>query len=292
MAGSTNLQVAALNIVASPHPSGIYPELLRAAAGAEIPIWGSDYAKITSPLRIEDRPGLYTGQILVWAQIDTNGRWLNKRKDVEATAEEMQEIEEALPPDFEPNFRRFTYLLDESEHLLLIEVRNEFGHNLSPHRAERFFFRLMESLPEKWPDVDVTVVPEDDTLEKIFSIPRLVKLEILIKRPNADDVGDDFNRIMEGMAEEGAKSWRIEKIKAPKEKTLKPNDDTKRMAAVAATNGTVSGKGKDESGSPVFESTAEHPKIRRVELITSSFGAVLSALRFFSKAVAKSSTGD
>ena len=287
MAETNYVEVGALNIVASPHPEGIYLELVKAISGKELPYVGSDWIKLTAPEEFEAPRGFYHGQILIWTEIDTNKKWLNKEKDAEATDEEMRKVEEALLPNFEPNFRPFTYILDPAEHIVLIETKNEFGQNFSARRAGRAFANLIETLSAEWPEVSVTVIPEDETLEKIFAIPHLRKLEIVVERPNADDLGDDFNRIMTEMQAEGAKSWRIEKIRAAKQKTLKPSDETKRIAAVAATNGHVSGEGTDESGSPVFESTEEHPKIRRIKLITSTFSAIFSALHLFRKPVEK-----
>jgi hypothetical protein len=291
MATTTYLEVAALNIVATPHPEGIYVSLLEAIAGEEFLLGGSDRAKITAPTEFEHPKGFYHGQVFVWAHIDTDQKWLNTEKDVAATDEEMEALEKALPDNLEPNFRYFTYVLDVEEHILLLEVKNENGSRFSPKRAERMFSYLFDAIPEG-PGIDITVIPEDETLAKILAIPRLRKLEILVKRPNADDIGDDFNRIMASMQEEGAKSWKIEKVKAAKEKTLKPNEETKKIAAVASTNGHVSGEGTNESGEPVFESTEEHPKIRRIEVVTSSFQAIFSSLRFFRKPVEKPGAGD
>jgi hypothetical protein len=100
-------------------------------------------------------------------------------------------------------------------------------------------------------------------------------------RPNPDDLGDDFRRVMDSLEDEGARSQKIEKIKAAKTPTLIPNADTKKLAVIASTNGYVSGEGKDESGTPVFESTEEHPKLRKLEVLTSTFATILAAFRFF-----------
>jgi hypothetical protein len=289
----TTIEVAALNIVASPHPPKIYLQLLQRVAGKEIALWGSDRAKITEPRAIEGRDNYFFGEILIWAHIDTESPWLNTDTDKEATDEEMETVVEALPENLEPNFRPFTYILNQSEHIVLFEARNEARQRLSPHRAKRMFDRLFEDSPPDFPEVDVTVIPEEETLEKIFAIKRLRKLEIFIKRPNPDDLGEDYRRIMDGLEEEGARSQKIEKVKAAKKPTLTPNADTKRLAEIASTNGYVSGEGKDESGTSVFESTEEHPKIRKLDVNTSTFATLLAAFRlFFKQAVEKPSGGD
>ncbi|MES2600526.1 MAG: DUF4747 family protein [Pseudomonadota bacterium] len=289
----TTIEVAALNIVASPHPDGIYLKLFQHVAGKEILLWGSDRAKITEPRAIEGRDNYFYGEVLVWAHIDTDSPWLNTDTDTEATDEEMQAVVEALPTNLEPNFRPFTYVLNQAEHIVLLEIRNEAGQRFSPKRAKRMFARLFEDLPADLPEVDVTVIPEEETLEKIFAIKRLRKLDIVIKRPNGDDLGDDFKRVMDALTQEGVRVQKIEKTKAAKVPTITPNEDTKKLAVIASTNGYVSGEGKDELGNPVFESTEEHPKIRKLDVNTSTFATVVAAFRFFIKqAMEKPIRGD
>jgi Domain of unknown function (DUF4747) len=277
----TTIEVAALNIVASPHPPGTYLRLFQHIAGKEVPLWGSDRAKITEPGRIDGRPDDFYGEVLIWTHIDTDSPWINKETDTEATDEEMQPVVDALPSNLEPNFRPFTYILNQAEHIVLVEIRNEAGQRLSPKRAKRLFDQLFEGLPADQPEVDVTIIPEEESLEKILSIKRLRKLDIFIKRPNPDDLGDDYKRIMDGLEAEGARSQKIEKIKAAKKPTLTPNDETRRLAVITSTNGYVSGEGKDESGTSVFESTEKHPKIRKLDVNTSTFATIVAALRFF-----------
>jgi hypothetical protein len=288
----TTIEVSALNIVASPHPPGIYVKLLTEVAGIEVSLWGSDHAKITEPRPIEGRPDDYYGSVLIWAHINTDIPWINKDKDAEATDEEMQPVVEALPSNLEPNFRPFTYILNQAEHILLIETRNEGWQRFSPTRAKKMFDRLFENLPPDLPEVDITIIPEEETVDKIFAIKRLRKLEIFIQRPNPDDIGEEYKRVMGHLEQEGARSQRIEKVKAAKKATLTPTEETRQLAVIASTNGYVSGEGKDVSGNPVFESTKDHPKTRKVPVNTSTLAATLSALRHYLKqAVGKPGSG-
>ena len=163
MVETTTIEVAALNIVASPHPDGIYVSLLMHIAGMEVPLWGSDWAKITAPRPIEGRDDDFFGEILIWTHIDTEIPWINKETSTEATDEEMQPVVDALPGNLEPNFRPFNYVLNQAEHIVLIETKNEAGQRLSPKRAKRMFDRLFEGLPAELPEVDVTVIPEEDS---------------------------------------------------------------------------------------------------------------------------------
>jgi Domain of unknown function (DUF4747) len=284
MAEPTKIEVGALNISASPHPPGVYREALRAVADKEVHISGSDWAKITEPGPLEDRPDWLFGQILVWTQIDTAGRWLNKSRNREATAEEKEKIERALPSDLEPNFRAFDYIFVEPRHRLVLQYSNEFGDRFGPKRAAKLFSELLSSrfLDQDASDFSVTIVPEDDSVEKIFSIPQLRWLTIFVNRPNSDDITDEAARIHKSLKKIGAKSQRIEFVKAPKVKTLQPTPQIRRLADVAATDGHVSGGGRDADGKPVEESTERHPKTRTISIEgTSAFAAFLSALKLF-----------
>jgi hypothetical protein len=137
-----NISIGAINIAASPHPEGVYTALFRAVADKEIWVWGSDKAKITAPGPFEGKSDWLYGQILVWAEIDMKGKWLNKRKNKEATQEEKQKVANAIPRDLEPNFRAFNYIFIVSKHRLVLEYKNELGQHFGPKRALTFFSRL------------------------------------------------------------------------------------------------------------------------------------------------------
>ncbi|MGA8499402.1 MAG: DUF4747 family protein [Xanthobacteraceae bacterium] len=279
---SSRITVGALNISASPHPAGVYRQALQAVADKEVHIGGSDWAKITDPGPLDDKPDWLFGQILVWTRIDTAGRWLNKRRNREATPEEKGRI--ALPGELEPNFRAFDYIFIEPRHRLMLQYRNEMGDHFGPKRAERLFSQLLSPkfLAADAADFSVTVVPEDDSVDKIFAIEKLRWLEIFIKRPNSDDIADEAAKIHRGLRKIGAKSQTIKFVKAPKVKTLTPTPQIRKLADVAATDGAVSGGGRDADGKPVDESTERHPKTRSFPVEgTSAFAAFLSAIRLF-----------
>jgi hypothetical protein len=282
MAQNPIISVGALNIVASPHDRpGIYSELLSAVADKEIHVWGSDRAKITAPEPLVNHPGQLYGRILVWAEIDTKGKWFNKQLNQEATERDMSAME--LPPHIRPNFRSFYFVFIESIHRLVLEYRNEMGQSFGPKRAEMFFHNLFDTqLPLGSPTVDVTIIPADDTLDRIYAIPRLAKLQVFVKRPNPDDVASDADRILSRLEKQGARSQKLELVKDSNSITLTPDEDTRATAGVAAQNGYVSGEGKDNEGRRIVESTKSHPKIEHLRVgEESSFATFLTGLRSF-----------
>jgi hypothetical protein len=282
MAADAKILIGALNIAANPHPAGIYRRLFDLVADREIPLHGSDWAKITLAKAIEDRPTLWVGNVLVWAHIDKDGKWLNKKRNAEATAADKDKI--VLPPDIEPNFRSFNYAFDEKKHWLVVEFRNELGQTFGPSRAEKFFTRLFgeKIIGKEGVEVAVTVIPTEDALERIFRIPKLRWLRIHNTRPNAEDLTDEADALYARLKEMGAKSQDLELVKAAKVKALKPDSQIMALGAAAAVDGFVEGKGKNEAGGNVFESTKQHPKVIEVEIQgRSSFAAFFSSLRNF-----------
>lgn len=274
--------MGAVNIAADPHPTGIYRRLFRQVAERPIRLWGNDWAKITVPADRETAPPSFYGRVLVWTEIDKEGKWLDQRTDKEATVDEKQKIQ--IPDNLDPNFRSFNFVFLEERHLLILEYRNELGEHFGPQRAERFFSRLLneETIDDQVIEITVTVIPSNEALDRIYAIARLRWLEIFVRRPNPDDLTADANRILDRLVAQGAKSQTLQLEKKARVKTLTPDEETKGLAEIASTNGRVAGSGKTEDGKPVYESTEDHPKTVEVEVTgPTSIGAFFAALGLF-----------
>jgi len=167
MAESVTITMGALNIAADPHPPGIYRRLFEVAANVPIRLWGSDWAKITPPVDRETSPPSFYGRVLVWTEIDREGKWLNQAEDREATSLEKRNI--LIPEDLDPNFRSFNFVFLEHRHVLVVEFQNELGEHFGAQRAEKLFTRLLvkEESEEDEPIVEVTVVPSAEALDMI-----------------------------------------------------------------------------------------------------------------------------
>jgi hypothetical protein len=173
MARNKKIILGGLNIVASPHPEGVYEGMFKTVAGKEVALWGSDHARITEPKPREGNADQLHGLIHVWTKIDRKGRWFDRDKDGEAEDEEKSKI--VLPGHLDPNYRTFNYAFIKSRHRLIFEIRNEFGDNLGVSRAERLFRFLFspEQLGSEHPSVMITPIPEDGAIDRILAIPRL-----------------------------------------------------------------------------------------------------------------------
>jgi hypothetical protein len=280
MVSRPKVVIGALNVSADPHPSGIYRRLFEEAAEHAVSLWGSDWAKITAPVDRETTPPSFYSRVLIWTEIDKDGKWLDQKTDKEATAAEKKKIQ--IPENLDPNFRSFNFVFFEDKHLLVLEYQNELNEHFGSKRAQRFFATLLNSDDPNAPEVTVTVVPSHEALDRIYAIPRLRLLEILVERPNPDDLTADANRILDRLLRQGAKSQKVELEKKAGVHTLTPDEDTKKLAEIAATNGHVAGSGKAADGKPVYESTRDHPKTVIVEVEgPTSIGAFYAALRLF-----------
>ena len=283
MARNPTITIGSINISVDPHPPGIYRRLFQQVADKGVLIWGSDWAKITVPQVRETKPPSFYGRILVWTEIDKDGKWLNQEKNKEATPAEKAAIQ--IPENFDPNFRSFNFVFLEERHLLVLEYKNELGEHFGAARAEKLFMELFseESLGPDAPEVSVTVVPSHEALRKIYAIPRLRRLEIFVLRPNPDDLAKEQQRLLDRLLKQGARSQNLELRKKAKVKTITPDEETKILAQIASTNGYVTGEGKSADGKkPILESTKDHPKTVSVEVEgESSIGTFFSILRNF-----------
>lgn len=253
-----NFQLSVLNVVAHPHPEGVYPELLGMVAGRGVRFWGNDHAAISAPMEVEK--GLYQGRIAIWTEIDPHEPAINIPKLEEIP---FNETGVTLPEDVGFNGRVFLYTLNEATHFVFVEARNEFGKTLSPLRAGRIFNALFKNLPVDAPLVEVTVVPEDDTVDRLLSLHRLDFVHIHLTRPNAEEFGDIVQKYLDELESEGAKSQDVIIRRSPQAETLELNEDHENMAKVSAYHGWMSARGRQEDGDKFDGSTREYPKIIR-----------------------------
>tara|TARA_R110000868_G_scaffold205720_1_gene454315 strand:- start:815 stop:1678 length:864 start_codon:yes stop_codon:yes gene_type:complete len=253
-----------LNIVANPHPDGTYINALtHVSGGTGVNFWGDQYAAITSPREAEDK--IFSGRIVLWTKIDEEAPAINLKKLEEVPIEKSGAN---LPIDIGFNGKIFSYYFNPKTHILIFEIKNEFDKRLSPLRCEKIFELLLspERLPDNSPLFDVTTIPEDDTVEKILSLPKLRKIAIHLKRPNPDDVERDVQSVLDDLQAQGAKSQNIELVRAPKFEKLNLNAINSLYARVAASNGYVEGIGQSTSGEIIKQSTKQHPKTFKARL--------------------------
>ena len=251
-----------LNIVATPHPAGVYERLLAQCADTAVTFYGDQTAAITKPRKVRNADNLIEGRLVVWTDIDESQPGINKRSLSEVRLSDMNFT---VPRDLGFNGRVFTYVLNTTAHVLALEIRNEFGQTISPMRAKRIFDKLLSPLVLGLDTelVEVTVIPEDDALSRVLGLDRLDKVEILVKRPNEDDITTETNAVMAELMAQKAKSEDRVLTREARSDGLELSEENMARARVAANNGYVSSSGRDDDGETVRRSTKEYPKVVR-----------------------------
>jgi len=274
------IEVGFLNIVASPHPDGVYVEALTSIANAPVKVRGRDYAIITKPTRSERQDGMYEGVISVWTDIDSSEPSIDKN-----TFRQLN-VEDALKKIFRErgfNNRSFSYMFDEKTHKIAVELKNSLGKTLSIKNAARIFEELLSQLNRDGQTFDVTIMPEEDAIDRVLGMERLDKIVIVLKRPNpGDHHGSDADDVLRELHEQNMKRAEYQFSRQPGTDGIHLNEENRTRAEVAATNGHVESFGVDDD-ERAHMSTKEYPKIvRRVLAAGTLFGtAIATELRRF-----------
>lgn len=274
------IEAGFLNIVATPHPKGVYKRLLNVAAERPVSFWGPMKAAITEPLELHDDPSFLTFQLVIWTEVNPNEPAVNKTQLKKAA---FPREGKSFVAEYGVNGRVFYCVFDVETHTLTAELRNEDGQTVSPRRLERIFVDLLspEVLGSDAEEVEVTVIPTDDAVEYVLGLTRLDKVEILVKRPNADDITSATQQVMNELIEQNAKSERRVVTRQAKTDGIELSEENETYARVAAHNGYVDASGLDEDGEHDKRSTREVPKVVRTAIAAGT--SFLVALRGVAK---------
>jgi hypothetical protein len=264
------LEYCILNIAASPHPQGAYELLFERAALQQVNYWGSHFATISKPTLIED--GFLQGRLVLWVEID--------KKEPAVFTDILDEVSFndlniEIPENVGFNSRIFYYTFRKRDHMLFVEVKNELGKKVSVSQVKKIFSLLFgeEIQGADSPFVEVTIIPEEDALNKILKLSNIRWLKIHILRPNPDEIYGYVEEILGEMVQQGARSQDITFVAAPKTDGIKPNERTRQQAAVAEVNGYVQAHGRAPDGETIQLSTQWYPKTIRTSIF--EFGSFI-----------------
>ena len=198
-----------------------------------------------------------TGEVFRFVRIDPDLPWFNTETSDTASEDDLSELK--IPAHLLPNLQRIEFAFRPDKHQLWF-VSHDRNDRMGPQALESFFQALFDRvyLVGKASEVEVTALPDAESLEHMLSIATLDKLTIQIKRPNADDFDKLEERILKKLESQNARRQETVLI-AKSGETIKPDADTLALASVAAKNGSVSVVGKDASGMRVEESTQKRP---------------------------------
>lgn len=282
MPRARTIQISGLNVAMhSPHSPEKYIELLRLAKSAghrfeqgELHrlMLGTWYAQAPA----DKQRGVLAGEIYRFVNIDPNEPWFNIQTSQPATSDEMGAV--SIPSHLRAHLQTIPFVFDAKRHLLWF-ISKDKKSSLGPLHAQRFFQHILSktATEHQLPAVEVTVLPTQNALDEIFGIYTLTHLVIELKRPNPDDGASATRAILRRMQEQGIRTTRTQHTAAPNQ-SIKPDDETRQLAEVAAMNGSVTGIGRDIEGVPVTETTTEKP-MRLHERVMSNIETALDALK-------------
>lgn len=267
-----------LNISANPHPDQIYEKLLRLAGDSDGVAFGRKwFAKIASIRRLED--GFLVGQFGVWRDFNSREPVINK------TTLEQREIGSVvgdIPEGFGYPSKRFFFAFREKDHRMFVEIRNHDGDSIQPTAVQAGLAAVLEIAAETLKiGVAVNVIPDQDEIDKLFSIDSIKKITIEIWMPNAgDSVSEEIDRKIREMQKQRIQKEVTTRYVSPGADSILITPEIEAEIRLAAENGSVDAAGK-LSGRLTHVKTKEHPKIisRLAEAKDSSVGAVLALAR-------------
>lgn len=256
------LELGAINITMQPHSAIKYVELFKKVKNLRNPqhIHSDKYGMLTSVNYLNDKNGKIspiTGDLYRFTNIKTDGHWFNTDTNDKAEEDELAGVR--IPRNLKPNSSRFSYLFFPEDHLMFYESYYD-SHSLAPSNAVKLLERLFnqQELSDKYGKVEITHVPCVDALSKALGMRKLEKLGLHISRPNPDDQSDAERKFLKRMNNLQVSEQKQE-YKAVPGKSIELDDELKTLTNIAARNGEVTAKGKNDQSKPISYSTSQHP---------------------------------
>ena len=249
----------------SPHSPSRYLDLFWDMARAKrIISMGKIHGAVLGSLELHGEGELLFGEIYRFIRVDPSEPWFNAMTKKAASDADIEKI--YIPPALFPHLHSVPFVFNPKSHKLHF-VAKDRDKSISPAVMGKIIQNLINPLihEERFPHVEVTVVPESDSLDKILGMHRLNTLVISLVRPNPDGSDKIREKILKKLESQRARR-RVETLTAIPGESLEPDMDTRMMAEVASENGFVRGVGSDANGNHVEESTNNSPKMTCITL--------------------------
>lgn len=261
MARARKITFGAVNIVLPPpHKAERYIALFeRVYDSASKAKMRGDWVGLIGELKVESDPkhgAVVRGEFYKYIELDKTRAWYNVLSRRPAENKDVARI--VIPDELKPHFQFLPFVFFTKGHRLVCVTR-EGQDTLSVIQVASILeviFRTAE-IEKEFGRVEITIEPSFETLNEILSLPKLRRLEVDITPPNPDDFAEFERHIFEDLNGQKAGSLKIELTAAGGE-TLVPNENTKRLAKVAQSNGKVVGIGGGK-GRTRRLSTTQHP---------------------------------
>lgn len=249
MARKIKVSASALNVRLHPHSSDIYKHWIELIYSNRLisQIYGDRYGMISSIDRSGSDNDVISGAITTFVKFDGQGNWFNADHMTEATEKDISKIN--IPENLFPNAASFYFYFDVKEHKIYFQTYSK-GKAITPGSALRFFRGLSRNpiISVIFGEAKISVVQDKYSLNEMFSIKRIKEINITIMRPNTDIFDDDFEANIEKHLEKtGSREFSVS-YRSEGGGSIQPDDDIKKISAVALENGTVEVIGRDEKG--------------------------------------------
>jgi hypothetical protein len=259
---SRTFQMAGANLALHKHSPERYINLWKRMFSLEraVRVRGDTFAMIGTIHEVDpkDPEAGFHGTIFKFTKIDKRADWFDMRSN-RVAEHDVVEKEVQIPDWLQPNCKYFQYYFDIRKHRAVIETENRSG-TFSPHGFQTMIEQLV-NLPEikkEFSDAEVTVEQSREVLRTIMRKGGLKYLRIVVKRPNPDDGETAERKVLEELSNQNA-SRTVAELYANTGETLVPNQRTKLLAKVEASNGQVEGEILDENNDRVPVSSLDHP---------------------------------
>lgn len=188
-----------------------------------------------------------------------------------------------IPNTYKPNAKFFDFVFYPKKHLLVFEFYDRHG-SMSISSLKEYFEQIFKRADfiEKFNQGFVSSVTDDEKIRKILSSEKLLKLDIVLIKPNPDDLSDLTARILGNLEENRAKKIEIITT-ADDNQYLNPNQQLRELSKVAANNGVVNAIVENEYGKSIPISTNSIPKIKKEIYFTNENSQIESLLKVAKK---------
>lgn len=287
MAKPRSIEISALNVAMhAPHSDRRYVDLFGDALRLQLPLRVSNVHMLLlgsvhpqNPDRPED--GL-NGSIYRFVRLDPNEPWFNAATHEVATPDELREVN--IPKHLLPHLQVFNFVFRPATHHLYY-VKRDRRDSMGPGTVKQLLDHLFKALliAGQYPEVAVTVIPDEQSIDRIFSMGAIENLLIELSRPNPDDGDADEERWEKKLFNQGAKKMML-RLQAARGETIHADDETRSMAHAAALNGKVIATGWDHEGKKLEESTVARSLVEHVK-VDSALDTIQSVLDRTARAV-------
>jgi len=261
---SIRFPVGVLNIsMEAPHSPERYVQLLETIHSLRriVSARGTTGAIIGSlwPINKNSPEDGLSGEFYTFIQLNPGESWFDIEKKDEASADDRKEIN--IPDKLKPHLARFPFVFFPKGHRLYLRLETEKKRKFGVKAAQAVIRRLLVSKEiAKFGKIEVTVEPDKNVLQEIFEIRELNSLKIELVRPNPDDHGSMEKRLLDRLNAQNSAKMTVT-LSAAGSDGLKPDEEMKGLAQVAASNGYVHGRGRNAAGQIINMSTRNDPWI-------------------------------